>query len=416
MSNFDLNKPADFAKLTMSPIANVAFQLAGLDPSKWDIKEASYNAVKFHVFISKEDYNAGLSKVSDKGGRRKVKYLYPYKDGQTTDDLGRKGYTYEFDAILHGQNYEQGLTDLLTEFDDPTSGTLVHPLYGEIEVVIEDWELTHEHESRQAVKLHLVFSEHNFSIGEVNDLSGGSSSFLKKALNDALAAFAMIENVITEIQGKVTLANTIRSLLVNGMEYYKTGFAQNLAKINATFNPPKKNKTIQDVNNDLSSITHIAGGGNRKSDGTLASTTARVSISPSDPFASVPLDDLRLSTISAINTKQAINDTNVLRDQATDLIKQLKSTLNGQGSLEFFDQINAIKSSVILMQKALETGIKSSRFNIIKYDVPRTMSLREVAFLNGVALENVSEIEILNPFVLSTNFVEKGTVLQVPTK
>jgi hypothetical protein len=42
------------------------------------------------------------------------------------------------------------------------------------------------------------------------------------------------------------------------------------------------------------------------------------------------------------------------------------------------------------------------------------MSLREAAFLNGVAPNRVQELDLLNPFLLSTNFIAKGTSIKVP--
>lgn len=417
----DLNKVTDFQKLVMSPTANILLQLAGLDPSKWDISEASYRSgnsttdVLFHVFISKSTYSAGLAKVSDKGGRRKVKYLYPYRDGQTTDDLGQKPYTYEFDAMIHGQNYHEGLSALLDQFGDPTPGTLTHPVYGETDVVIEDWEIVHEHASRQAVQLKLTFTDHSFDIGQSFQL-GGKSTFLKRALNAALGAFALIDAAVTVFTGSLLLANTLRALFTNAMNDYKAHYANNLLQINNAFNQPKGNQSGRDVSTDLPSIVPVSQGGNLNPNGTLASPKSRVSISPNDPFANVPLSSLRSSTITAIATQQAINNVNQLRAEADSIIKQIKAANDGTGSLDFFDTINSIKQTVILMQTALETGLRSSRQVIVKYTTPRLMSVREIAFANNIPLDNVTEIEILNPSLQSLNYVVKGTVVQVPTK
>ena len=86
MSKLDLNKPLDFARATMGDLGAVLQTFTGQDAGDWDIQEASYNNVVFHVFASKQIYNGAISQINDSGGRRKVKYQFPYQDGQTTDD------------------------------------------------------------------------------------------------------------------------------------------------------------------------------------------------------------------------------------------------------------------------------------------------------------------------------------------
>ena len=43
------------------------------------------------------------------------------------------------------------------------------------------------------------------------------------------------------------------------------------------------------------------------------------------------------------------------------------------------------------------------------------MSIREVCFQNGIDLSRTEDILTLNTFLLSVNYIEKGTMLMVPS-
>ena len=134
MSRFDLGSSADFSRLTQQSLGSVSQLIDGRDPGLWDLLEGSYNGVLFHVFRSKVDWQGALSQIQDAGGRRKVKYQYPYRDGQTTDDLGRKPGSFTMEIVIHGLRYMRGLAALEREFDKPTPGTLIHPIRGQMTV------------------------------------------------------------------------------------------------------------------------------------------------------------------------------------------------------------------------------------------------------------------------------------------
>ncbi len=131
----------------------------------------------------------------------------------------------------------------------------------------------------------------------------------------------------------------------------------------------------------------------------------------SDPFNGIPVADLSPTTAAAVAAVQITKNVAALRTQ-------LKTTLafiedNG-ASLELFDTIQDLRETAILVQNALETGIASSNARLVQYTVPRLMSLREVAFANGLSPERVSEIDTLNPALLSTNYIIKDTIVLVP--
>lgn len=402
MSRFDLNDARDFQALTLGSVAGVlqTLSLLGRDPSKWDILEGSYNGVLFHVFQSKSAYQAGLSQISDTGGRRKVKYQYPYKDGQTTDDLGRLPESFEIEVLIHGNRYMQGFSALLRELNKPTPGDLVHPVRGKIRCVPENYQVTHSSDSRKAVAMRITFIEHNFTIGDIRDFKDTS---VKGALSRALEIFAQVNNIITNITGAVLFAKSLRNQIVQGLTDYRNRFGTTLANMNLTFN----NRGSADI----PGLLPVNQGGTRNPDGTAASTTFTTVLSPSDKFAQIPISE---ETGTALAVSKITKDVVQLRIDLETQINLIKNGAQGQGALEFYDDILTLKNTAILMQDALEKGIASSRAQIVDFAVPRLMTLREVCFEIGISVERVVELDLLNPDLESTNFLPRDLIIKVP--
>lgn len=390
----DLNNPLDFAKATLSSVAGIVSDFAGRDPSQWDILEGSYNGVLFHVFQSKEVYSGALSQVADSGGRRKVKYQFPYRDGQTTDDLGAKPESFEMDVLIHGTRYMQGFNKLLKELQKPTPGDLIHPVRGSLKVVPEEWTITHSSTTRQAVALRLVFVEHNFSVGEFRTIDDKS---VKGALVRALEAFARIERAILNVQGAIIFVNNIKTKIAAALEAYKLGYGDSLSRMNRTFN---KGTSV-----DIPTLLPSNQGG--VSDGGNFPTVA----SPGDPFADVPETVSTSETTAAQAVAEITKEVNQLRKDVELIIEDMSQ---GEGSLEFYDDIIALKETAVFLQDVLEKGIASSQSRIVEYVTPRIMSLREVAFENGIPVDRTDELDLLNPSLLSINYIAKGTSLKVP--
>lgn len=396
MSNLDLNKAQDFQRLTLQNAGGVLQTIAelGRDPAKWDLLEGSYNGVLFHVFQSKSPYNAALSQIQDIGGRRKVKYKFPYKDGQTTDDLGRKPETFDLDVLIHGNSYMTGFTSLLLELDKPTPGNLVHPIRGTIKVVPEDHQITHIHEKRKAVQLRLTFAEHNFTIGDIRQFKDTS---VKGALARALDAFQTIDNAITNIIGVALFARSLKNQIQQGLTDYKNEFGQSLSDINNAFN--------QGSSVDIPTLLPVNQGG-------IVGNTFQTVASPSDKFQNLPITTQQQSV--AIAASKIVKNVVSQQELLESILQLIETGANGAGSLEFYQDIVNLKETAILMQDALEKGIASSNASIVAYVTPRDMTIREVAFANGLSVDRVDDIDVLNPQLGSVNFIAKSTTVQVP--
>lgn len=401
MPKFDISNAADFSRITQQGIGATSALFGGRDPAEWDIVEASYNNVVFHVFETKQMWEGALPRVTDQGGRRKVKYQYPYRDGQTTDDLGRKPGSFDMEIVIHGNRYMLGFQALLREFDKPTPGKLIHPVRGEIMCAVEDFIVTHESASRKTVQMRVTFIEHNFTIGNIRQLR---DSTVKGALAAALNIFKIIDDAIVKIEAATLLVRAVKNTLNQLLGTYKSTNAGTLTQMNATFN-------AKGGSADIPSLLPTNQGGTRNGDGSVTTDNFVVVRSPSDPFNSVPVDTLSEDVLlaTAVNnlTKQVVA-------RRAELAQILNTIYANGGALELYDTIIELRTTAVLLQEVLERGAASSNARVIDYTVPRLMSLREAAFLNGIPANRVQELDLLNPFLLSTNFIDAGVVLKVP--
>lgn len=400
--SFNLNTQSGLDALASASSALTS--LAGAISKEWDIDEGSYghdgNQILFHVFKTATDnFDAAVDQVQDTAGRRKIPLIFPYTDGQSTDDIGRNGEMFDINVLIFGTKYKNQYKALLKELNDPRPGNLIHPVRGKITVAAADWVTTHSSDKKQAVALRIRFIEHSFS---VSFSSIPDSKDVSSALTSAIAFIASIANAVTLVQSIGFIAantiNLVSALLgKNGSDY-----ADTLSKLNQTFNP-----NTQGLIPGLSPT--VAG-----QDPTLFNVAG----SPGSTFAgtqSVQTAQASQQLTSALAAQQAIDTVAALRTSIASSITQIAATEAGQGSLIFYDQILLLKQSIVSITNVLNLGLQSSNNQIINYMTPRDMSVREVCFANGLRPDSSYDVEILNPGLLSMNMIPKGTLVQVPT-
>lgn len=379
--------------------------LTGLIGSTWDIDEGSYghngDQILFHVFKTAVDnYAAAVDTVQDSGGKRKIPVVFPYTDGQSTDDLGRKGEIFDINILLFGPNYKKQYKALLAEFLDPTPGTLVHPVRGRINAVVDDWVVIHSSDKKQAVTMRVRFLEHTFTV----DYSQSAVPFtVPSALTAAVSFISKIAQGIAAVQSLAFIASNTRNLVTALMSGYQADYTNVLGQLNQTFNPssssiPGLNPTVPGQSNQTfgvaASFTDVFTG------------TGALSQSQSSQSQSLT---------AALATQQAIATVSAIRTSLESAIEKMEATESGQGSLIFFDQILAMKQSAQSMVDVLNLGIQTSKSVVVTYTTPRDMSVREVCFANGLKPDSAYDVEVLNPQLLSMNLIPEGTIVQVPT-
>lgn len=395
MAGFDLNNQLDFAKATLSDVGNVLNQFGNGGLGEWDLKEAAYNGVVFHVITSQRPYQAALSRIQDEGGRRLVKYMFPYTDGQTTDDLGRMPETITMNVLFHGERYLQGFEDLLRELQKPEPGTLIHPVFGERTVKLENLQNVHEHSARRAIACSITFVEHNFTIGA---FESDRSPTAKSAIAALLEGFALLDEALTRVQAAVIFASSVKAAVVALITNFQDRYLDTSQGLNRTFNSGNSS--------DLPTLLPVETGGTDSDEFPGA-------IAPSDPFNSVPIST---STATGALTIEQLQQS--VNDRRAELAAIIASIINGapDAALEFHDTIVDLRCIANFLQDALERGAESSRGKIVDYVTPWDMSIREVAFQNGISVEEIDRIDQLNPSLLSVNLIVKGTTIKVPVE
>ena len=387
----------------LSGVSSVLTSLTGAIAEQWDIDEGSYGhdgaQVLFHVFKSAVDFNAAIDQVQDSAGRRKIALIFPYTDGQSTDDIGRDGEVFDVNVLIHGPNYRSQYRKLLKELNDPRPGTLIHPVRGKITVAAKDWVTTHSSDKKQAAAMRLRFIEHNFSVSYSD---ADSSKNVPSALTSAIAFIALIANEVTNAQSVAFVAANTRNLVAALLGSFGGDYAATLAALNQTFNPgnqaliPGLSPTVpgQDP-----TVFGVASAPNNAFAGTAAVQTAQSS----------------QQLTAALAAQQAVDNVSALRTQAAAAIAQIASSELGQGSLIFYDTILILKQSIVSVTNVLTLGLQSSSNRIVNYTTPRDMSVREVCFANGLKPDSSYDVEVLNPSLLSLNLIPKGTLVLVPT-
>lgn len=410
----DLADPKEFRRLTapLSAASGIATSLSAtdlarradlVDDSKWDINETSYEGVCFHVFKTDKPWKAGLQSMSDEFGRRLVKYSYAYVDGGTTDDLGRKPYVHHARCKIHGNNYLDGLYRLLAKFNQPTPGRLVHPLYGEMTVKAESWRVTTSCEERKCAEVEVTFVEHNFF--QIFVTIGGGKT-VEHLLARAIGVFKTIDGIVSDVYGTVAFANQVKQGVASLLASFSFSTGETLLSIQKSFAP--------DSSASYPNLLPINVGGNTTGAGVTASENFSVVMSPSDPFASAPVSATGGADVPASSVADLVARVNDLRHQSAAIVAALSAGAGGRGALLMHEQILAIIRAVATVEETLNAGISSSQPRVVAYVTPRDMSIREVAWANGLTPDDGAVILLQNPWLESANFIAKGTTIEVP--
>ncbi|PTQ68138.1 DNA circularization protein [Pseudomonas sp. GV071] len=92
------------------------------------------------------------------GTRALSQHGTPYKDGDAVVDLGRAARKFELNVVVYGNSYERELRELLESLDTLGPGELIHPVYGSLNVVVQDWKVLHaaDRPNYATVTLHVV--------------------------------------------------------------------------------------------------------------------------------------------------------------------------------------------------------------------------------------------------------------------
>lgn len=461
MSDLNLNEPSDFAALT-----SVFGQAAGTPTqSSWNIVQATFKNVAFHIInspgalgpaqnlvnaagnavksigqvfgASKQapeniNYSAALPQVHDTTGRRKVFYQFPFQDGQTTGDLGRKAFRFEFDVVFFGPNYFIGYQKLYTVLNQATPGFLIHPVLGKIQCVATDWQVTHRNDERNALTMHIVFDEHTYNqslpyatvSGLATPIATSKPTTFKSAIVAAMNVFQTVTAATTAIRAYTSYAKSLINGVTNLINGVQADVLNCLQSLYLSFSPASVS-----LSPDLPGLLPVNLGGQA-----LPSGGQQSALYPMTDASNTPFSASSKPSTTNTNTQQAPN-TSLTPIQAEALVNtvlakietaiavmnqatpQTVGAVPGQGALDFYPQVLLLKQIAQSLVTACIQGIASSQQTTTTFTVDPTLvsvSIFEVAFAIGLPVNLSDQIRQLNPDLESVNFIPGGTVLNIP--
>jgi prophage DNA circulation protein len=397
-------------------------------PSKgeWTLTEGSFfipatgKKVKFFFETAKGESRTrrtGLEQISDTGGRRKVIYEYPYKDGQVLDDLGRKGEKFAFNLKFWGTDYKtlfQEFLDTVTKSKE--SGILTHPVLGQINCGFLDYEFVHRYDEFSAVTIRANFIEDTKDQLLATNLTAVSAnSSLRSALSALTDLQASISDGISVLSATLLIPAAVKSALNARLASITGQLSRFLGQLSATFSTSQDLKRLAAAANQAGGYQFLSSG---ISQSTGAVTTAGQNLPPvfqvgfdENTASAVAAQETSYANAAAITPQQAVYQMNVIRSQISDAITEVDTAFGNSGA----DVALSYRTLAVVFQQAVEASVYTTGSSIKVYTVPRLMSLRQIAADNGLDPDRQNDIFALNPGLDSANFVPQGTQLTIPT-
>jgi prophage DNA circulation protein len=146
------------------------------------------------------------TQVKDSSGRKLVKHVYPYRDGQELVDLGRTALTINISAIFVNEPflvsafgkdlYPGRYAKLIDAINEGTSGELVHPVFGSLTAACESYNDTTQATEINTVRLELTFVEDQARV--MMPVAGTAAIAAAETSGARLDSFAAATGVNTE--------------------------------------------------------------------------------------------------------------------------------------------------------------------------------------------------------------------------
>ena len=347
--------------------------------------------------------------ITDSGGRRLAVYEYAYRDGQALADLGRKGETFTFNIKFHGPNYQTKFQEFLNVVvNSNQQGTLLHPVRGSLTVRFRDWEYNHRYDEWSTVNIKAVFVEDSTDLLSATNLPAASQdSALRSALQLLTNLQAAIQQSIFNAGALALLPNAIITAMQNRLTSITGQFSALLGTLAATYSTDAQLQSL------AAQAATLTGGVTALTSGsTQAASLPPVFQVGFDPTTQSAINSQIQAFISAnqITPQQAVFSANQVRAAITVAINEARTNLGNNA----YDTEVQYRGMAVAVQTVTEAAISTAQSLITLYTVPYDMSLRKVAFLNGLTPDDGNTIEALNPYLASVNYVSQGTQLVVP--
>lgn len=356
-----------------------------------------------------------IDQITDQGGRRLAIYEYPYRDGQAVKDLGRRGETFVFNIKFWGSNYQEKLAEFVnTIVNSSVSGTLTHPVRGaqkSITARFKDYEFMHRYDEWNAVTIRATFIEDNTDVlVGINTPQASPNSALRSALQALTSAQAALQQGIFAAGGLALLPSAILHSMINRVTSITGQVSALLGALAATYS------TDAQLIQTLFQASSVGGIGGLNS-GTASTANVSGTLPPVyqagfDPATQAAINAQSDAFVNAsqVSPQHAVFAANSARAAITTAIAEIEANLGNGG----YDLVVMYRGLAISVQQAVESSLSAAQGLITVYEVPYPMSLRTLAWLNGLTPDDGNVIEQLNPYLPSVNWIEKGTRVTVP--
>ena len=365
-----------------------------------------------------------IDQITDTGSRRLAVYEYPYVDGQRVKDLGRKGETYSFNIKFFGPNYQVKLKEFYKNvYQSNSSGQLVHPVLsairGAITTRLQSFEPIHRADEWNSVTFRAVFIEDNTDAIDFGDDSSeniSTETALQRSLQDVVKLQANVSTFLASATALLQTPAAITAALNARKNSVLGQISGLLGQLAATFSQ------TSDLLSILSVSSGAVGGVAGVSDGAVVSRTptGTSQLTKLPPVFQVGLDSATQTLVEAqmanfvasnqITTQQAVYQANQTRASITQAIAEAEAALGNDA----YDVVVQYRAMAVSVQQTVESCISAAQARVKLYKLPRNMSLRQIAFANGLSPERQNDIENLNPYLPSVNLVPKGSTVTIP--
>jgi len=390
---------------------------------QWNLARGTYvnadgDSVVFFFETKDPDISqkTGIDQTVDAGGRRIAVYEYPYKDGQRLDDIGRRGFNFTFNIKFWGLNYQEKFKDFYnTVIDSKGIGTLTHPtlspIFGSFQVRFRDFEFLHRYDEYNAITIKAVFLEDSTQDITTQDSAVVSSdSQIRAGLQTLVDTQAAVSSAISAVSALLLLPSSIQNAMNQRINSITGQLSRLFGQLGATFSSDSSLQAISQA------ALPLAGGVTELNSGTQTNNNTTQTLPPVFQVGFDPTTDAAIQN----NLQDFVNANQITQQQAVFSANQGRAAITAAIN-EAYNNLGNYADEIVLLYRQLSVSVQttveaaiSAQSKVILYTTTDDMSLRRVAFLNGLDPDRQNDIEALNPYLGSINFVPRGTTLVIP--
>lgn len=417
----------EFITDPLERIAQAAGVGSGPEPAHvWKyLTDGSFKGYTFHVAVPDLKRMHGAANIEVATERRLQKIHRPMRDGARVQDFGQSARSFSAEIVFFGPNYQYEIQEFKKVISDGLPGVLTLP--DQPQSVIAFFEKMTESSSYSggnSKTFRVSWVEHTEEATDLPSGTGqrtlGSAGVIKSQIIEQVdTSLSLLQSnpFLTAIRTFDATLSAARSLS-NAVTTLDAGVRNRINQLQTDMT-----ETLSAVKGALSVIDSLGSGKKSapvSSNATDAETGERIvdfsshATSPSSGSSVVPQSSLNPTPKPAVSYDTSAIVSNSKAEQfVSGAVKDLKSQTSGMmtGSS---GRTNDVDGSVRTLVLLLGDYVKALKLTSETYvQVPYTMSLMEVLFLNNVDLSKLSEVLSKNTFIDDPLVVAAGSVVKL---